>query len=55
MQQEGIGGMKSPACEEIEPLLILFAAGELDASEMAEVDEHLAALFRLQPGDDGRK
>ncbi|MGA7187358.1 MAG: zf-HC2 domain-containing protein [Candidatus Acidiferrales bacterium] len=41
MQQEGIGGMKSPACEEIEPLLILFAAGELDASEMAEVDEHL--------------
>ncbi|MGC1968700.1 MAG: HEAT repeat domain-containing protein [Candidatus Acidiferrales bacterium] len=33
--------MKSPACEDFEPLLILFAAGELDASEMAEVDEHL--------------
>ena len=41
MQQEGFEGMKSPACKEIEPLLILFAAGELDASEMAEVDEHL--------------
>jgi HEAT repeat protein/putative zinc finger protein len=41
MQEEGIGGMKSPACEDYEPLLILFAAGELDASEMAEVDEHL--------------
>ncbi|MFZ0523665.1 MAG: zf-HC2 domain-containing protein [Candidatus Acidiferrales bacterium] len=41
MQQEGIEGMKGPACEDFEPLLILFAAGELDASEMAEVDEHL--------------
>ena len=41
MQQEEIGGMKSPACEDYEPLLILFAAGELDASEMAEVNDHL--------------
>ncbi len=41
MQQEGFEGMKSSACEDYEPRLILFAAGELDASEMAEVDEHL--------------
>lgn len=41
MQENRFEGMKSPACEDFEPLLILFAAGELDASEMAEVDEHL--------------
>jgi hypothetical protein len=41
MREEGIAGMKSPACEEFEPQLILFAAGELDASEMAEVNDHL--------------
>jgi hypothetical protein len=41
MREEGIQGMKSPACEEFEPQLILFAAGELDASEMAEVHDHL--------------
>ncbi|MFY9803843.1 MAG: zf-HC2 domain-containing protein [Candidatus Acidiferrales bacterium] len=41
MREEGIEGMKSAACEEYEPRLILFAAGELDASEMAEVNEHL--------------
>ena len=32
---------KSPACEEFEPRLMLFAAGELDASEIADVNEHL--------------
>jgi hypothetical protein len=41
MQQDRIEGMKSAACEEFEPQLILFAAGELDASEMAEVSDHL--------------
>jgi hypothetical protein len=41
MQQDGIEGMKNAACEEFEPQLILFAAGELDASEMAEVSDHL--------------
>jgi anti-sigma factor RsiW len=42
MQGEGFEGMKNPACEKIEPLLILFAAGELDASEMVEVNDHLS-------------
>jgi HEAT repeats/Putative zinc-finger len=41
MREERIEGMHSPACEEFEPRLILFAAGELDASEMAEVSDHL--------------
>src|SRR5580658_2588093 len=41
MRQEGIEGMSNAACEEFEPQLILFAAGELDASEMAEVSDHL--------------
>ena len=33
--------MKGAGCEDFEPRLILFAAGELDASEMAEVSDHL--------------
>src|SRR6202142_3224052 len=32
---------KSPACEEWESRLMLFVAGELDASEIADVNEHL--------------
>jgi hypothetical protein len=32
---------KGPACEEFEPRLMLFVAGELDASEIADVNEHL--------------
>ncbi|MFZ3215180.1 MAG: HEAT repeat domain-containing protein [Candidatus Acidiferrales bacterium] len=32
---------KGPACGEFEPRLLLFAAGELDASEVADVNEHL--------------
>lgn len=41
MREEGFEGMKSVACEEFEPRLILFVAGELDPSEVAEVNEHL--------------
>ena len=41
MREEGMEGMKSSACEEFEPRLMLFAAGELDASEIADVNEHL--------------
>jgi Putative zinc-finger len=41
MPQEGMDGTKRPACEEFEPRLMLFAAGELDASEIADVNEHL--------------
>ena len=41
MREEGMEETKSPACEEFEPRLILFAAGELDASEIADVNEHL--------------
>src|SRR6202050_3792228 len=41
MRQAGMEPTKSPACEEFEPRLMLFAAGELDASEIADVNEHL--------------
>jgi HEAT repeats len=41
MRQEGIEGMNNAACGEFESQLILFATGELDASEMAEVSDHL--------------
>ena len=41
MREEGMEKTKSPACEEFEPRLMLFAAGELDASEIADVNEHL--------------
>jgi len=41
MREEGMEETKSPACEEFEPRLVLFAAGELDASEIADVHEHL--------------
>src|SRR5271169_3686084 len=41
MWEEGMEETKSPACEEFEPRLMLFAAGELDASEVADVNEHL--------------
>jgi anti-sigma factor RsiW len=41
MWEEGIEETKSPACEEFESRLVLFAAGELDAAEIAEVNEHL--------------
>jgi len=41
MRDAGMGETKSPACEEFEPRLMLFAAGELDASEIADVNEHL--------------
>jgi Putative zinc-finger/HEAT repeats len=41
MREEGMEETKSPACEEFEPRLMLFVAGELDASEIADVNEHL--------------
>jgi len=41
MRDEGMEESKSPACEEFEPRLVLFAAGELDASEVADLSEHL--------------
>jgi hypothetical protein len=41
MQEAGFEGMKGAGCEDFEARLILFAAGELDASEMAEVSDHL--------------
>jgi hypothetical protein len=41
MREQGMEESKSPACEEFEPRLVLFAAGELDASEIADVNEHL--------------
>ena len=50
MREEGMEETKSPACEEFEPRLMLFAAGELDASEIADVNEHLHALLRMQSG-----
>ncbi|HXN27810.1 MAG TPA: HEAT repeat domain-containing protein [Candidatus Acidoferrales bacterium] len=41
MPQAGMEQTKGPACEEFEPRLMLFVAGELDASEIADVNEHL--------------
>jgi Putative zinc-finger len=41
MREEGMEETKSPACEEFAPRLTLFAAGELDASEIADLNEHL--------------
>ncbi len=41
MREAGMDEKKSPACEEFEPWLILFAAGELDASEVADLNDHL--------------
>lgn len=41
MREQGMEESKSPACDEFEPRLVLFAAGELDASEIADVNEHL--------------
>jgi hypothetical protein len=41
MRNAGMEEAKSPACGEFEPRLMLFVAGELDASEIADVNEHL--------------
>jgi HEAT repeats/Putative zinc-finger len=41
MQEQGGEEIKSGACEEFDARRILFAAGELDPEEMAEVNEHL--------------
>src|SRR5580704_17217918 len=41
MREAGMEETKSPACEDFEPQLMLFSAGELDASEIADVNEHL--------------
>jgi hypothetical protein len=41
MREAGMEETKRPACEEFAPRLMLFVAGELDASEIADVNEHL--------------
>jgi HEAT repeats/Putative zinc-finger len=41
MQQEQHGNKSAETCEEFGPRWTLFAAGELDAAEIAELNEHL--------------
>ena len=41
MQQEQHGNKSGRTCEEFEPRWTLFAAGELDAAEIAEMNQHL--------------
>jgi hypothetical protein len=41
MREAGMEETKGPACEEFEPQLTLFAAGELDTSEVADLNDHL--------------